>query len=331
MTTALQHKRTARTAMLARLVIPLAVKADGVDTAKRTFEGLASVWDLDLGGDIIHKGAFTKTIKAWEKGSDALPLLNSHNHFDITSAVGQLISAKETKDGLWTKWEVIPGPDGDRVMERLRPSPTTGRAPVGKMSIGFDPVKFDFEQPEDAKNAWDRIRHLREVDLKEVSLVLFPMAPGAAIDVSSVKTFLSLAQATDPKKVDMLTKHELRKLASRIGNLLAPQSKKDEAEVDLDDEQEGTSTGDAPDDAQDSSAETDQDDADDSTDTDDSADESTDSTDNADDEEPDDAAADSSESAPDGVKVYQYGDALQQRIQRNILRSKLSNHKDNTV
>jgi HK97 family phage prohead protease len=198
-------------------------KAEAVDDEARTFEGLLSVWGLDLGDDVMHKGAFKATLQEWKKSSDAIPLLNSHNHYDVLSSFGQLIEAKETDDGLWTKWEVIPGPDGDRVLARIRPG-SNGRSPVSKMSIGYEPTKFDFEQSERAR--FGRIRNLRAVNLKEGSLVLFPMAPGARIDVSSVKSFLDDANAADPMDVSPEAKAELRRLASRIGVLLSGKSAK---------------------------------------------------------------------------------------------------------
>ncbi len=203
------------------LVVPFHVKAVE-DPASHTFEGLVAViGQKDLGNDIIEPGAFTKTLANWKKSGDALPLLNSHNQYDIFSAVGQLIAAKEQSDGLWTKWEVVPGAKGDEVMQLLTPSKITGKPIVGKMSIGYVPVKFEYEQPEGTTSFWDQIRHLNEVDLKEGSLVLFPMAPGAAIDASTVKSFLLSAQMTEAKSLDVVAKSELRKLASRIGILLA--------------------------------------------------------------------------------------------------------------
>lgn len=224
-----------------RIVVPFEVKADSIDADARTFEGLASVWGLDLGDDVMHKGAFKKTIKEWKDGDDSIPLLNSHNHYDVLSAFGQLIDAKETDEGLWTKWEVIDGEDGDRVLARLRPSARTGKSAVSKMSIGYEPTKFNFEENDDAR--FGQVRNLLEVRLKEVSLVLFPMAPGARINVGSVKTFIDAASSIDPKDVDQATKAELRKLASRIGILLAPQNGKTGTSTD---EPEPTAAPSAP-------------------------------------------------------------------------------------
>lgn len=208
---------------IVRLNVPLTVKAEAINMADRTFEGLAATWDTDLGQDVIHKGAFKDSIAEWKNSDAAMPLLNSHDHFDIFAALGQAITLKETDAGLETKWEVIAGDDGDRVLERLRPSPTTGRAIIGKMSIGFIPLKFDFEQPEGTESFWDRIRHISKAALKEVSLVLFPMNPGATIDASTVKMWLKMAHDADPRTLDPFARLELRRLNSRIGLLLKKQ------------------------------------------------------------------------------------------------------------
>ena len=45
------------------LGVTFAVKS--VDQKARRFAGLASTWDLDLGNDVIHKGAFAKRLNDW--------------------------------------------------------------------------------------------------------------------------------------------------------------------------------------------------------------------------------------------------------------------------
>lgn len=177
-----------------RIVVPFEVKA--VDEDDRTFEGYAATWDLDSGDDIIHRGAFKETLAEWRKSSDSMPLLDSHNRFSILDALGQLVDGKEDAKGLWTKWEVIDGDDGDRVLSRLRPSKRTGRSVIGKMSIGYLPLKFDFTDDDRAKTG--QLRHLRKVGLKESSLVIFPMNVNAIVDPSTVK--MMLAKATPEER-----------------------------------------------------------------------------------------------------------------------------------
>lgn len=304
--------KTKKVQTLARVVVPVSFKAATTSPEERTFEGLAAVWDLDLGGDIIHKGAFAQTIKDWKASGDALPLLNSHDHFDIMAALGQLLEAKETKDGLWTKWEVIDGPDGDAVMARLRPSANTGRSVIGKMSIGFEPVKWTMEQPEGTTSFWDQIRHLEQVNLKEVSLVLFPMAPGASIDVSTVKSFMQQTEDVDGTMLSPEMKVSLRKLAGRIGTLL---SAKKATEGD------GTTPPAPPAppvvDVDESDDDLEPDDTDDTDELDDAAGDA-ESSDDSDEDDTDDAGQTKSGT------VYEYGDALSQRLRKTLLKHKAS-------
>lgn len=161
-----------------------------VDIGGRTFEGLAATWDRDLGGDIIEKGAFRKTIREWKKSGRILPLLDSHNWFSVRDTVGKLIAAEERDEGLWTKWLIVPGTDGDEILARLRSDDEHG-AFIDSMSIGYRPVKFKIIDPgeEDKEEEFSEpTRLLQEIELHEVSLVLFPMNPAARIDSASVKT-----------------------------------------------------------------------------------------------------------------------------------------------
>jgi len=296
---------------LARIVVPFVLKA-AADQASRTFEGLAATWDKDQGNDVIHKGAFKDTLANWKASGDAMPLLNSHNHFDIFSAIGQMTAAKETKEGLLSSWEVIPGAEGDAVMNRLRPSKTTGRPLVGKMSIGFIPTKFSFEQPEGTDSFFDRVRHIEKADLKEVSLVLFPMNENAAVDASSVKMFLKQLALTDPREVTNLDRMMFRKLASRIGSLLKiqPVDKKveDPKDEDLDDDEiedeiDEQDDPPAPKSVPDLESDTDDDDSE---------------------IPPVKKSGILSEPKIGEPVVYQMGDALTQRLQRTLLKARTS-------
>lgn len=191
------------------LACRLEVKA--VDTEERTFEGLAATWDLDLGMDVIHQGAFKDTVAEWKRAGRALPLLDSHNQFSIFSALGKLVDAKETKAGLWTKWSVIAGDDGDRVLERLR------GGVVDSMSIGYMPAKWDFSELDEVDDSpFPRVvRNLRKVDLREVSLVLFPMQPNALVNLSTVK-HLAAVRSFEPEE-----RASLESIHTELGRLLS--------------------------------------------------------------------------------------------------------------
>lgn len=160
------------------------IKADSVDEGARTFTGLASTWDLDLGGDVIRKGAFKRTLKSWRDSKAALPLLDSHNAYSsIRAVVGKLLAAEETDEGLVATFEVLDGPDGDEIWRRIKGGLVSG------LSIGYRVIKQENAGDEDRlKGVW---RFLTEVKLEEVSVCLWPMNPGARIDPDSMKSMLT--------------------------------------------------------------------------------------------------------------------------------------------
>jgi HK97 family phage prohead protease len=163
--------------VLIRSVVPFEVKA--LNEKARTFEGLASTWDLDLGDDVIHKGAYKDTLAEWRKSSSQLPMFYGHNYRDIGSLIGHFADYKETDAGLWVKGELLDDPFGDAALKRLKAKILSG------MSIGYQALKFDFEESDEAR--WGTIRNIFKAKLNEISLVPFPMNPGATVDLSTVK------------------------------------------------------------------------------------------------------------------------------------------------
>lgn len=153
-----------------------------VDAKARTFSGLASTWEQDLGDDVIHQGAFRRTLDSWRASKRSLPLMDQHNYSSITNVLGKMTEARETADGLETSWEMLPGGKADEAILRLDARVIDG------LSIGYRAVKYDWEETDAAR--FGRIRHLREVELLEVSLVLWPMNEGARVDLDSVKALL---------------------------------------------------------------------------------------------------------------------------------------------
>lgn len=182
---------------LAKMCAPFSVKS--IDAKTRTFEGLASTWNQDLGGDVIHQGAFKRTLDNWRASKKALPLIDQHNYGSVRSVIGKLLDAQETDAGLEAKFEVIDGPDGEEVMRRIKGGFVDG------LSIGYQAVKWEMETP-DGADPWDAIRHLKEVKLYEVSVVIWPMNEEATIDLTTVKSFLRDAkgrQLTDEERAQM--------------------------------------------------------------------------------------------------------------------------------
>lgn len=175
-----------------------------VDVEARTFEGLASTPDPDLQNDIVEVGAFRGSLSAWRKGDRVIPLLDSHDMWSIRSALGKLVKAEAREAGLWTRWKVVGGEDGDGALARIEDGI------VDAMSIGYRATKWTID--EDAKSPAYGIRTIHELDLKEVSLVMFPANPGARI--SAVKYMIGRLSAEEQ---------------AEIKAALAPPPKKDES------------------------------------------------------------------------------------------------------
>lgn len=145
------------------LDLPFELK-ESTDAGK--FSGIASVYGaLDLGGDVVERGAFAKTLA--ERPS--VPVLWQHRSDEVIGE-GRL---KSTQAGLTIDAELdLDDPMAVKAYRKMK------RGLIKGLSIGYATVK------EDIKNG---IRHLQEVKLYEISLVTFPMLPAA--QVTSVKSF----------------------------------------------------------------------------------------------------------------------------------------------
>jgi HK97 family phage prohead protease len=140
-----------------------------VDGEGRTLEGYAAAFgNVDAVGDIIHPGAFAKTIT--ERGSQ-VKLLWQHQQGE---PLGRVMALREDPRGLFIKAVISDTARGRDALALLKDGA------IGEMSIGYDPVVFDYSQ-QDAKN----IRNLREIKLHEISLVSFPA--NAQAQVTSLK------------------------------------------------------------------------------------------------------------------------------------------------
>lgn len=189
-----------RVALKEYVTVPVEVKS--VDTGRREIDLYSATWDLDLGGDVIHKGAFARSINHHKQGKH-IPLVDSHRYDSIFHAIGSLVEAEEDAKGVLSRWSVIGGVDGERTMDRVEAKA------VRKASIGYVPIQTDKGTMKiDGKER--PVRNIRELAWEETSLVLFPMNPAA--EITGVK---SIAELTAALKAGTLTdeeKSELRAL-----------------------------------------------------------------------------------------------------------------------
>jgi len=119
-------------------------------------EGYASVFkNKDRNGEVVDKGAFKKTLNDGKK----VPLLWQH---DPSDPIGPVEEAKEDDTGLRIKAQIL------QTIQRGREALAIVKAGIVKgMSIGYRVLQDEWDHAEG-------VRHIKEVDLWEVSLVTFP-------------------------------------------------------------------------------------------------------------------------------------------------------------
>lgn len=160
-------------------------EADG-DTG--FLSGFVSVFNnVDHGRDIVHPGAFTKTIK---ENKGVIPFLLDHNPY---KPAGYSTVMEEQAKGLYYESELkLHDLEVKQRYELAKLSLKLGK-PMGN-SFGYYGVKYDYEERETEDGAM-MVRNLREIKLYEGSLVTFPMNDAAGVtDAKSLDTLLALIQ-----------------------------------------------------------------------------------------------------------------------------------------
>lgn len=140
------------------------VAADG------TFSGYASLFGVaDMARDVVEPGAFARALS--RRGAAGIRMLFQH---DPAQPIGRWSEIREDSRGLFVRGELSDGVSRAReVLALMRGGALDG------LSIGFRTVRA-------TKDAKSGLRRILEADLWEISVVTFPMLPGARIE--SVKT-----------------------------------------------------------------------------------------------------------------------------------------------
>jgi len=151
------------------LTVPFEVKKVKDDQNIGLIEGYASTFgNVDLGLDVVDKGAFKKTIK---EGGVKWPILADHNPL---TPIGINVEANEDSKGLEVVGELELGVEKakERYLLAKQAQRHGGRMglSIGYMTITAAPNK---DNP--------RIRHLKEIKMYEYSLVTFPMNTEAMV------------------------------------------------------------------------------------------------------------------------------------------------------
>lgn len=142
--------------------------------SKGIVTALVSVFNnIDLGGDRMLPGSFTKTIQDWQAKGDPLPVIWSHEWDDPQAHVGFVDPAdmKETAQGLEVKMQFdLDRPFAEQVFHLQK----TRR--VTQFSFGYYVTDSQV-----VKEGPDSVREIKSVDLFEVGPTLLGMNPATQL------------------------------------------------------------------------------------------------------------------------------------------------------
>lgn len=138
------------------------------------FTGYASTWTRtpDYAGDVVVKGAFSKTLADWDAKGRAIPLLWLHDDGNPNAYIGV---AKCTEDDHGLKVEAVldtDNPTAKQVHKLLK------GGQVSEMSFAYRVIDSATVEVENGVKA----NELRELDLLEVSVVPHGCNPDTSID-----------------------------------------------------------------------------------------------------------------------------------------------------
>ena len=129
-------------------------------------QGYASLWGVaDLNGDVVQAGAFADSLA--RTGAAGVRMLNQH---DAHAPVGVWETLEEDARGLFVRGRIEDWSPQARFAAAL-----SRAGALDGLSIGYRAARARRE---------GRLRVLVEVELWEVSLVTFPMLPGARFSVT---------------------------------------------------------------------------------------------------------------------------------------------------
>ena len=197
----------------------------------RVIKGYASVFgNLDSDSDVIQKGAFNRSVKAWgPEGKDRIKLVAQH---DLSRPVARITELKEDTNGLYMEAKFGTHKDGDDYYRMAK------EGIINEFSVGFVPV----QKEENEKGGYD----IAEIKLYEVSMVTVAANDEAIVtDVKSANPLKLIDQVEDKDLAFKLEKEMLRLMSetqktttqSEIGRAAKEISPDPEVEVKSLDEQ----------------------------------------------------------------------------------------------
>lgn len=191
-----------------------------VDTSKRTITAIASKMEIeDLGADIIHRGAFKKTLK------ERLPKNRIKFMFGHRELLGLMVHGEEDGDNLITVNKIDNILRGDEVLTHIE------AGTLNEMSIGFDIPRGKFEIREDEEVEGKILRDINEVILFENSIVMWGMNEETAVlsvkmanqvGINNENIDAHIKSISEAENMESITKHSILSMLHQIKKALEP-------------------------------------------------------------------------------------------------------------
>lgn len=188
---------------------------DGLEEGQ--FTAYASVFDnKDSYGDVVRKGAFEDSLKAWKDSGNTVPVLYGHDFDDPFSNIGSALELKEDDHGLLVKGQLdLDNPKAVQVYKLLK-----GRR-LSQLSFAYDVLEGANVTSQQSKALGEEelgdYYELRKLKLYEVSLV--PIGANQETEVLSVKhaaNVLAKAGRTLSQKNEDALREAIDKISSVI-------------------------------------------------------------------------------------------------------------------
>lgn len=163
-------------------------------------EGYGSVFDnIDSHNDMIVKGAYSDTLKAWDEKGAPIPSYYNHGAFsnDPMDNVGFLSVATEDDHGLKITMALDVGHNekaayAHRLVKQGR---------LREFSVGYIAKSWELIH-EEGKREWEYTRKLTALDLLEVSLVSIASNPLATVTAKAASLLYGVQDEDDPGEKD---------------------------------------------------------------------------------------------------------------------------------